>query len=70
MFFFTWLRQKTRDAVLAGISDAAEEVGAPDDVSAPLAKLRERLTLRLPAPAGVAAEPAAAGGNGRARKGK
>lgn len=66
MFFFTWLRQQAKSAVLAGISDAAEEIGAPEDVSAPLAKLRERLTLQLPAPA-EAPEAAPATRNGRGR---
>ena len=51
MMFFTWLRNRVREAVLAGLSDAAAEVDAPDSSAAEaVAQLTARLRA-LPEPA-------------------
>ena len=58
--FFNWVRTKVRDAVLAGVNDAAEEIDRNDPGGVPtaLASLRGRLQA-LPAPeVAVATEPA------------
>jgi hypothetical protein len=70
MIFFTWLRDQIRQAVLAGVADAAAELGEPSaDTSAALANLRNRV-LALPAPADAepGAEPEPDAPNGRARR--
>lgn len=49
--FLSWLRAAARDAVLAGVSDAAAELAGDGDDPAPaLLALRQRLTPALPAP--------------------
>lgn len=49
---WNWLRNKARDAVLAGIADALDhmEQGDSQDVQPALTALASRLTPRLPAP--------------------
>lgn len=50
MFFFSWIREQVKQAVLAGVSDAATELGEqPTDTALALASLRERLALPAPA---------------------
>lgn len=72
MWFFTWLRQQVKAAVLAGVNDAAAELGEVLDPAEPARLLRQRLEA-LPAPAPAAAsenghgEPAA---SGKGRRGK
>jgi hypothetical protein len=53
--FFTWIRGKTRTAVLAGIGDALAELDPRDDAEAVVAGLKAHLAVQLPSP--VAAEP-------------
>ena len=52
MIFFTWLRDQVRQAVLAGVSDAAAELGEqPEDTAAALTALTaltNSRTTRLP----------------------
>jgi hypothetical protein len=48
--FFTWLRSRVRDSVLAGVNDALAELHEPAaDIDQAAALLRQRLTA-LPAP--------------------
>lgn len=52
MFFFSWIRSQVRNAVLAGINDAASEIAggeSSEEVPADaLALLRQRLALPSP----------------------
>lgn len=49
---WTWLRERTRQAFLSGISDALSELDGNglDGIPAAVADLRQRLTPALPAP--------------------
>ena len=66
---FSWIRNRVRDAFLAGISDGVAELeqDGPKDTTSAIATLRVRLTPALPAPA-----PSEPEGNGNAvtKKGK
>ena len=52
MFIFQWIRQKAREAVLAGVGDAIADIdsGQVDEVSDAIDALRLRTTIQLPAP--------------------
>lgn len=50
MFFFSWLRAQVKAAVLAGLADAAAELGEGQDPAKAVEALRQRLEA-LPAPA-------------------
>lgn len=56
--FFTWLKDRARNAVLAGIAEAAEQVNGTPDTPDALDRLRR---LALPAPAEPEAAPEATG---------
>jgi hypothetical protein len=66
---FAWLRARVRDAVLAGLGDALEQLnnGAPADLADAAARLESRTRPALPAPAenGTAENTVAAGKRGR-----
>lgn len=59
--FFSWLRNRVRDSVLAGLEDAAAEIDAGDETRPALEAFRNRLRA-LPAPE---PEPEAETSNGR-----
>jgi hypothetical protein len=48
--FFSWIRGKTKTAVLAGVADALADLGPTDDSEAAVARLRAKLAGRLLAP--------------------
>ena len=64
--FLGWLRAAARDAVLAGVSDAAAELAGDDDPGPAVALLRARLAPALLAPDGTEAD-APRGRKGAAR---
>jgi hypothetical protein len=71
--FWNYLRNKVRDAVLAGVADAAQELDGTNgdgEMGQAVALLRARLTPALPAPVATAPENGAAVAAGPARRRK
>jgi hypothetical protein len=72
MSFFQWLREGVRQAVVLGLADAVEDVGARnqgEDLGPALAQsLRERLSTKRESGAAVLDAPAAAPVVGAARR--
>lgn len=72
MSFFQWLREGVRQAVVLGLADAVEDVGARnqgEDLGPALAQsLRERLATKRESGTAVLDAPAAAPGVGASRR--
>jgi hypothetical protein len=65
--FWNWIRQRSREAVLAGFSDAVQDLdgNGPDGMADAVALLKARLQPALPAPEPI---DEATKGNGRKRR--
>jgi hypothetical protein len=63
---FSWIRAQMRNAILAGVHDAVEQIANGDEVPDLAAALESRLRLALPPPAAGTDEQAAP--NGRSRR--
>jgi hypothetical protein len=68
MGFYTWIRESVKRAVLLGLSDAIEQIGAPVEGDASHQKLLTSLRQHVMLEAQVETVPAVAGGRKRLGK--